>query len=311
MIEPPAFPSTQDFVARLGDAGFWRPYLREVLGRHGLDGPGRDPDPGHNATYPTFVCGDVVVKLFGRFPAWRRGYESERAAYALIATDPRIAAPTVLGDGRLFADGDDPWPYLITSRMPGTASWRADLSGRQRRKLAEDVGRQVLRLHALSPSGVTTDDDWPGLDMATALRASSLPPHLIEQADTFLEALPPFDRVFVHGDLTANHVYVENGRLAGLIDWGDALVTDRHNELIQIYRDLFGCDRALFDAFLEASGWPIGPEFPRLALGHALHRQTVGFAQHHSMDVFEPIAARYPLQDFATLDDMANALFAG
>lgn len=311
MIGPPAFPSTHHFVAHLGDAGFWEPYVREALGRHGLDGPGRDPEPGHNATYPTFVCGDVVVKLFGRFQAWRAGYESERAAYALIATDPEIAAPRVLGDGHLFEDGNDPWPYLVTSRMPGTASWRANLSEGQWRRLAEDVGQQVRRLHALPPSGGTTQGDWPGLDMAAALRASSLPPHLIAQADAFLGSLPPVDQAFVHGDITANHVYVENGRLVGLIDWGDALVADRHTELIQIYRDLFRCDRALFGTFLMASQWPVGPDFPRLALGHALHRQCIGFAQHHSMDVFEPIAARYPLDGFATLDDLADALFAG
>ena len=310
MIAPPAFPTPQDFVSRLFDAGFWRPYVREVLGRHGLDGPGRDPEPGHNATYPTFVCGDVVVKLFGCFHAWRRAYESERAAYALIATDPEIAAPAVLGDGRLFEDSDDPWPYLITSRMSGLASSHAGLSDRQWRRLAEEVGQQVRRLHALPPSGMANHESWPGLDMVAALHRSSLPRHLIAQSDAFLETLPLFDRVFVHSDLCANHVYVENGRFVGLIDWGDALVTDRHNELIQIFRDLFRCEKAPFRTFLEASGWPVGPDFPRLALGHALHRQCIGFAQHHTMDVFEPIAARYPLGDFATLDDLAVALFA-
>ena len=310
MIAPPAFTTVQDFAARLGDAGFWRPYVLEALGRHELDRGDREPRAGFNATYPTFVCGDVVVKLFGRFHAWRASFMSERAAYALIATDPAIAAPVVLGQGQLFEDGDDTWPYLITSRMSGVASWRADLSGRQRQALAEELGRLVRRLHALTPEGVAAHEDWPGLDMPAALRASSLPPHLIAQADGFLAQLPPFDRVFVHSDLCANHVYVEDGRLAGLIDWGDALVTDRHNELIQLYRDMFGCDKALFRAFLEASAWPVGPDFPRQALGHALHRQTVGFAQHHSMDVFEPIAARYPLDEFATLDDLAEALFA-
>ena len=76
MIAPPAFTSAQEFVARLGDAGFWRPYVREALGRHGL--ADREPEPGFNATDPTFVCGDVVVKLFGRFRVWRKGYESGR-----------------------------------------------------------------------------------------------------------------------------------------------------------------------------------------------------------------------------------------
>ena len=309
MIAPPAFATSQDFVASLGDVGFWRPYIEEALGRHDLGGDGREPAAGFNATYPTFVCGDVVVKLFGRFRPWRDSYASERAAYALIATDPEIAAPRVLGEGRLFDGEDGAWPYLITTRVSGVASWRAELSDRQRHALAEALGRQVRRLHALPPAGVAAQEDWQGLDREAALRASSLPAHLIARAGDFLAGLPPADRVFVHGDLGANHVYVEGGRLTGLIDWGDALVADRHVELIQIYRDLFGCDKALFRAFLEAGDWPMGADFPRLALGHALHRQTVGFAQHHTMDVFEPIAARLPLDRFATLDDLAAELF--
>ncbi len=309
MIVPPAFSSGQDFVARLGDVAFWQPYVAEALGRHDLDGAAR-PVAGFNATYPTFVCGDVVVKLFGRFHAWRDAHASERAAYVQIARDPVIAAPEMVGDGHLFDTGDAAWPYLITTRVPGVASWRAGLSQRRRRALAVDLGQQIRRLHALAPSGGARLEDWSGLDRRVALEASSLPPHLIAQADDFLARLPPVDPVFVHADLGANHVYVEGGRLSGLIDWGDALVGDRHLELIQIYRDLFGCDKALFRIFLDASGWPLGEDFPRLALGHALHRQAVGFAQHHTMDVFEPIAARLRLEAVATLDDLAVALFS-
>ncbi len=105
-------------------------------------------------------------------------------------------------------------------------------------------------------------------------------------------------------------MFVESGRLTGIIDWGDVMVTDRHYELIQLYRDVFGCDKALLRVFLEASDWPVGTDFPRQALGLALHRQAVGLAQHHTMDVFEPIAALLPLQDIGTLDELATELFA-
>ena len=45
---------------RLGDVGFWRPYIAEILERHGLGDPGREPVAGFNPTYPTFLFGDVV-----------------------------------------------------------------------------------------------------------------------------------------------------------------------------------------------------------------------------------------------------------
>jgi aminoglycoside phosphotransferase (APT) family kinase protein len=210
----------------------------------------------------------------------------------------------------LYDDVAAQWPYLVTTRMSGV-SWReAELSAEQRLSVAAELGEQVRRVHALRPSRVATHADWPALDVATAAERSSLPRHLIAQVDDYLARLGPFDRVFVHGDLVAAHAFIENGRLTGIIDWGDAMLTDRHYELIQVYRDLFGCDKALFRVFLEACDWPVGKDFPRQTLGLALYRQAVGLAQHHSMDVFEPIAAALPLDDIPTLDDLATELFA-
>ena len=310
MIPPPTFASYQEHVARLGDVGFWWPYVSEILERHGLRDAGLEPVAGFNPTFPTFLYGDVVVKLFGNAPAWPSTYAAERAAYVAIAADPEIMAPRLLGSGQLCDDGDATWPYLLTSRMSGVPLWRAELSDTQERSVAAELGRQIRRLHALRPSGVATDADWPVLDVAAAAKRSSLPPHLVVQAEAYVAGLGLCDRVFVHGDLVANHAYVENGRLVGIIDWGDATVTDRHFELIQVYRDLFRCEKALFRVFLDASEWPIGEDFPRQAMGWALYRQAVGLTQHHTIDVFMPIAARYPLQEIATLDDLATTLFA-
>jgi aminoglycoside phosphotransferase (APT) family kinase protein len=310
LTAPPTFASIRDHVSRLGDVGFWWPYVAEILERHDLGDAGQEPVAGFNATYPTFLYGDAVVKLFGYSRAWRASHAAERAAQVLVATDPEIAAPSLLAEGRLFDDVDAPWPYLVTRRMSGVSCRDAELSTEQRLSLAAELGRQVRRVHALRPTGVATEADWPALDVAAAAEKSSLPPRLIEQIDDYLGRLGPFDRVFVHGDLTLAHAFVEDGHLAGIIDWGDAMVTDRHYELIQLFRDMFGCDRALFRVFLDACDWPVGRDFPRQALGLALYRQAVGLAQHHTMDVFEPIAAAFSLQDIGTLDELATELFA-
>ena len=145
MIAPPTFASIDEYVSRLGDIVFWGPHVTEILERHDLAGAGREPVAGFNATYPTFLYGDVVVKLFGHFGPWRRSHASERAAHALIATDPDIAAPGLLGDGQLYDDRDAPWPYLITTRMSGVASWRAELSAEQRLSVAAELGAQIRR----------------------------------------------------------------------------------------------------------------------------------------------------------------------
>ena len=121
MTAPPTFASVQEFRSRRGDVGFWWPYVAEVLERHDLAGGGGEPVAGVGGTYPTFLCGDVVVKLFGYFQSWPESHAAERAAQVLVATDQRIAVPRLLADGRLYDDDDAPWPYLVTTRMLGVA----------------------------------------------------------------------------------------------------------------------------------------------------------------------------------------------
>lgn len=294
---------------RLGDAGFWRPYVEEVLARHDLPAPRATPTPGFNPTYPTFLVDDRVVKLFGGLPAARECHAGERAALAAVGADPALAAPRLLAEGVLFEGREDDWPYLVQTRVSGLAWREAALPPASRRSVAASLGEQVRRLHALSPPAALPRDRGPAADVAAAAARSSLPPHLVAQVDTFLARLAPFDPVFVHGDLTAAHVFVDGGRLVGIIDWGDARASDRHYELIQPYRDLFDSDTDLFHRFLEACDWPIGPSFAERSLGLALQRQAIGLAQHHSMDVFEPIAARLRLDETATLEELAGVLF--
>ncbi|NQW19064.1 MAG: phosphotransferase [Chloroflexi bacterium] len=310
MIAPPRFASHREHVSLLGDVEFWWPYVDEILGRHGLSDAGLEPKAGFNPTYPTFLCGDVVVKMFGFSRSWRASVAAERSAQDLLATDPEIAAPSRVAEGRLYDDANAPWPYLISTRVPGVAARHAGLSAEQMPSIAAELGTQVRRIHALQPLGVATHADWQTLNITGAAKQSSLPPHLTEQIDDYLTRLGPFDNVFTHGDIVQAHVFVKNGRLTGIIDWGDAMVADRHYEVIQIYRDMFGCDKALLKVFLEASNWPVDDDFSRKALSLALHRQAVGLAQHHTMDVFEPIAAMFPLQDIGTLDELASELFA-
>ncbi len=309
MTAPPVFASNADYVNRLADADFWRPHIDAILHRHNRADARHRATAGIGATYPTFLCGEVVVKLFGHRRLWRTGYEAERAAYALLATDPEIAAPRVVGEGRLYDDPDAPWPYLMTTRMPGVAWEDAAPTGEERRAVAEDLGRQLRRVHALRPAAGAVHEDWDGHDLVDALKVSSLPPHLIAQAEGFVTRLGPFDRVFVHGDVMFRHVFVRKGRLVGLVDWGDAMVTDRHYELAKLHLDLFDCDRTLLHAFLRASDWPVASDFAAKAMGMALCRQWHGVAQHHSMDVFYKLPALVPLAEIATLDKLAVALF--
>lgn len=208
----------------------------------------------------------------------------------------------MLAEGSLGA-----WTYLVTTLMPGTPWGDTELTAAQRIAVAQDVGRQIRGLHALRPIGPPTD--WPVSDVEAAARRSSLPGHLIAQTPDYVARLPVDGHVLTHGDVTDRHVFVADGRLTGIIDWGDVAVADRHYEIIQVHRALFDCDTTLLRAFLTAADWPMTPDFPRRALAFALLRQTVGLTQHLTMDVFAPIAEHYPLPDIATLDELADTVF--
>ena len=66
------------------------------------------------------------------------------------------------------AGEDASWPYLLTRRVSGVAWEDAGLWGTQRLAVAAELGEQVRRVHALRPSGVATDRDWPVLDVPAA-----------------------------------------------------------------------------------------------------------------------------------------------
>jgi aminoglycoside phosphotransferase (APT) family kinase protein len=63
------------------------------------------------------------------------------------------------------------------------------------------------------------------------------------------------------------HVLTWEGRLVGLLDWGDACAADPLLEFPKLHLGLFAADRGLLAAFLGGAGWPTGQDFPR-GTGH-------------------------------------------
>lgn len=319
MPTPPAFTDPADYRRHAGDVAFWQPALETILARHEPFAPeaAAQARPGVGSTWPTFLIDGVVVKLFGHWSGWRTALAAERAALAaLAATGEREAwraatSPRLLAEGRLFDEPAAPWPYLVTSRVPGRSWDEAPPPPDLRPELAAALGRAVGRLHRLPTDGVVRADHWRPVPLVDALARSSLPPRLAAQAPAFLGRLGPPDPVFTHGDLTARHVFLEDGALAGVIDWGDAMVADRHYELAKLHLDLFDGDRRLLRAFLDEAEWPNSPDFAARALAGAVTRQAIGLAQHPgSMDVFHKVPAMVDLDAVETLDDLALALFA-
>ena len=102
----------------------------------------------------------------------------------------------------------------------------------------------------------------------------------------------------MHADLHGDHVFVHDGHLAGIIDWGDALCGDPHHELPALFFGTFGGSKALLRTFLDAYGWPVGADFAHRAMSMSLVHE------------FNPLGdALPPLEEITTLHDLAETLW--
>ncbi|MEL6346525.1 MAG: aminoglycoside phosphotransferase family protein [Myxococcota bacterium] len=306
-LSPPSLPTLSVHLARRGDVDFWRPYIVDIFDRHGLGEPG-NLSAGFNPTHPTFLAQDVVIKLFGGAPFWKQSHLAEQIAQQRVSDVSGLKVPRLVARGNL-CEGDTPWPYLITTRVEG-GFWDPDaMSPGDNLTIAEALGRQLHLIHQLDQDGIVHAEDWGGPEPIAALQDSGFPQHLLEQVDGFLERLDAPGAAFLHGDLVANHIFVRDGKLAGIIDWGDAMIADPHAEIAKLHFHTFGADRRLLRQFLEGYGWPVGDDFPQKVLGCAIRRQQVGLAQHHSFDIFNRLPALLPLGEIDTIDALAERLF--
>ena len=283
----------------LGDVEYWAPFVREILGRHSL--PTGHVEPPYVGTFPTFLVGDLVVKVFGTAFDGDESSQVEIAMHALLDSQPDIPAPSVVAAGQLF-DTHPTWPYLVTERVRGRAIREVQLDESLGEQVAAALGAIVRRLHELTPPA-TVDErgllDNLRAEAPTRLRRFGLPDHLVQQVPDFLaDAETP--TILVHGDITADHVFVDDQGLTAVIDWGDALVADRAYELPAIYLDAFRGDRRLLATFIDAADWP-RDNLARRGLQGILEIQ---------FNAVNAIAERIDLAHVRTLDELAERLFA-
>lgn len=256
----------------LDDPRYWRPYVSEALSRHTL--PVRRLEPPFAGTFPTFLVGDLVVKLFGETFDGAASCAAERSMHRLLAGHPEIPAPRLVAEGHLFNTAPR-WPYLVTERLTGTALRDAALSASDSAAVARRLGEVVARLHRLrAPEPIRLRNLVPRLRATAAERLArfGLPTHLVDQVPAYLLDAPAPDTL-VHADITADHVFTGGGRLVGIIDWGDAIVADSYYELVAISLDALGGRQELIEGFLDGYGWQRTDEFGRRTLQAMLEFQ--------------------------------------
>jgi len=164
------------------------------------------------------------------------------------------------------ADGY-PWPFAGHALLPGRSADVARLSGEQRHALAAPLGRFLAAVHAIDEAAATTlgagamprPPDMAARTASMIERARRLAGRGLLDGDTLAGAITeaarprstPATPVLVHGDLYCAQLIVDDaGRLAAVIDWGDAHAGDCAVDLMIVHTMLpAGAHEAFWSAY--------------------------------------------------------------
>lgn len=174
-----------------------------------------------------------------------------------------IAVPRPVFRGRPGAGY--PWPWTVVRWIEGEAV--ATLPLARRGRLAEDLARALTSLHRPAPDNAPRNP-YRGVPLGARLRTASptwtatasvlgvrRTERLRSVVDDGLRAAPwPRPPVWLHGDPHPWNLVHRDGRLAGLVDFGDVCVGDPASDLAGAWLALDEDQRAAFRASADAAG---------------------------------------------------------
>ncbi|MEM9073202.1 MAG: phosphotransferase [Myxococcota bacterium] len=157
-----------------------------------------------------------------------------------------------------------PHPFVGYRMLPGATACTLTLSRVERALFAAPLAEFLKALHAALPIRGLPGDEFGRMDIAKRLEQASerfrelideghlrsLEPWEASLADAPVDYTPRSDAL-CHGDLYERHLLVEDGRLSGVIDWGDVHQGDPAVDLSLAHR-LLPSDS--LDAFRHAYG---------------------------------------------------------
>lgn len=230
-IQPQAPDPVLDEATVLGVVRKHAPSARDVRGV--------DESGGEARAYA--IDDDLILKV--QRPQQLRPRTSlakERLLLTQLAGIGDISVPQVLGGG-IEAPNIE---YTLLTRMPGVAIQVADLRAAPRRRALVDLGRMLRRIHGVAQQPLFASRLIPGdhtpaevrwrmgglfedaLEaMTQAAVAWPLRMTAVETAQAAMRALPDVNLyVALHSNPGPEHVFVHpsDGRLSGIIDFGDA-----------------------------------------------------------------------------------------
>lgn len=182
--------------------------------------------------------------------------EHEQTWLPQLADQLPIPVPATYRIGQPTADY--PWPWSILPWLSGVAADQQEPNERQ----AERLVSFLRSLHHPAPANAPVN---PFRSVPLQQRAAFVEERMerLEQKTSFitsrikriwnqaLNAPMDVEKTWIHGDLHARNILVENGEITGIIDWGDMTVGDRATDLATLWM-LFSNQQARQWAIINA-----------------------------------------------------------
>jgi len=185
--------------------------------------------------YAFLVNGGYVFR-FPRREAALSCNENELRILRTIAGRLPLSVPNPIFLGE--ASAGFPWPFAGYRLVNGKTACAANLGNEERLAIAPDLGRFLRTFHNLPVEEMKALGAMPDpvrrLDLD--FRNRNLERDLLKAQDYGLKPpdnwrdiiraakVVPAEPVLQHGDLYIRHLVVDDGRLTGVIDWGDCMI---------------------------------------------------------------------------------------
>jgi aminoglycoside 2''-phosphotransferase len=196
-----------------------------------------------------FLVGNELVFRFAKHPDAGRRLDREVTLLPRVAPRLNLPIPRIEYVGRQTSSG----VAFVGHRLIRGVPLPAGLTGSRRARAARDIADFLAHLQAVPIAeardwGVPDDDPRPGytedLDRARSEIYPLVEPFIRDHVERLFEtyfadeALLDYEPALLHADLAPEHIRfsVEEGRIAGIIDWGDASIGDPDYELSYLYR---------------------------------------------------------------------------
>lgn len=232
----------------------------------------------------TFRVGESLVARLPSGEGYASAVSKEHRWLPVLAPQLPVAVPVPVARGRPGCGYR--WPWSLYRWLPGMPACADDLAGSL--AFAEDLAGFLVALQSVSATSgpvpgshngwrggpVTTYDEETRTTAAAMASLFDLSA-VLKVWDAAVHASTSGDPVWVHGDMTASNLLVQNNRLTAVIDFGSCAVGDPACDLVIAWTFLDGQARAAFRelvpldgaAWARARGWALWKALLTLAQG--------------------------------------------